>query len=51
MKRVTFVTGEQIDNYPVSTGDSRVEYPVIHKPLELNELASYIDGAGSRAQA
>ena len=49
--RVTFVTGEHLDHYAVGTGAARVEYPVIHKPFELNELANYIDSAGRRAQA
>ncbi|CAN5330312.1 hypothetical protein BH09GEM1_BH09GEM1_42390 [soil metagenome] len=48
---VTFVTGEQLDRYPVGYGGTTVEYPVIHKPFELNDLASYVDDAGSRAQA
>jgi DNA-binding response OmpR family regulator len=49
--RVTFVTGEQLDSCQVGTGDESVEYPVIHKPFELDELATYVDSAESRAQA
>jgi DNA-binding response OmpR family regulator len=49
LQRVTFVTGDHMDRYPVGFGGSTVDYPVIHKPFELNALASYIDSAGSRA--
>ena len=51
LERVTFVSGEHLDRYPVGYGGCTVEYPVIHKPFELDALASYIDSAGSRAQA
>ena len=51
LERVTFVTGEHLDRYPVGYGGCTVDYPVIQKPFELNALASYIDSAGSRARA
>ncbi len=51
VQRVTFVTGEQLDRYPVDIGGTTVDCPVIHKPFELNDLATYVDDAGSRAQA
>lgn len=51
LERVTFVTGEHHDCYPVRIGGRTVEYPVIHKPFELKALSTYIDSAGSRAQA
>ena len=51
MHRVIFVTGEQLDRYPVEIGGTTIEYPVIHKPFELRILATYVDDAGNRAQA
>jgi DNA-binding response OmpR family regulator len=51
LERVTFVTGEHLDRYPVGYNGCTVDYPVIQKPFELEALASYIDSAGSRAQA
>ena len=51
LPRVTFVTGEQLDRYPVEIGGATIEYPVIHKPFELRNLATYVDHAGSRARA
>ena len=51
LRRVTFVTGEQLDRYPVEIGGATIEYPVIHKPFELKFLATYVDDAGNRAQA
>ena len=50
LERVTFVSGEHLDRCPVGYGGCTVDYPVIHKPFELNALASYIDSAGNRAQ-
>lgn len=51
LHRVTFVTGEQLDRYPVEVGGTTIEYPVIHKPFELKILATYVDDAPSRARA
>ena len=51
LHRVTFVTGEQLDRYPVEVGGTTIEYPVIHKPFELKILATYVDDALSRARA
>lgn len=51
LHRVTFVTGEQLDRYPVEIGGTMIEYPVIHKPFELKTLATYVDDAGSCAGA
>ena len=51
LHRVTFVTGEHYDRYPVGIDGRTVEYPVIHKPFELSALGIYIDSAGTRAQA
>lgn len=51
VERVTFVTGERLDRYQVGVRGGVVDCPVIHKPFELTELASYIDDAGSRAGA
>lgn len=50
LERVTFVSGEHLDRYPVGIDGRTVQYPVIHKPFELDALGSYIDSAGSRAQ-
>ena len=50
LDRVTFVTGDHLDRYPVGINGRTVEYPVIQKPFELTALGNYIDSAGSRAQ-
>ena len=50
LHRVTFVTGEHCDRYPVGIDGQTVDYPVIHKPFELTALGNYVDGAGSRAR-
>lgn len=51
VERVTFVTGERLDRFQVGLRGAVVSCPVIHKPFELTELATYVDDAGSRARA
>ena len=49
VERVTFVTGERLVRYHVGSGAEKIECPVIHKPFELDALATYLDDAGNHS--
>ncbi|MEO8619886.1 MAG: hypothetical protein ABI625_02400 [bacterium] len=48
-ERVTFVTGELVEQGDNWAQGGKIERPVIRKPFELAALAQYIDDAGHRA--
>jgi DNA-binding response OmpR family regulator len=48
-ERVTFVTGELVEQGDNWALGGKIERPVIRKPFELAALAHFIDDAGPRA--
>ena len=49
LPRVTFVTGEHVDECAVGAFGGQIGCPVIRKPFELSTLAKFVDAAEIRA--